>query len=815
MKEYIKIAVFLIGVMIAVSCVDNDPDSCKGGSVVDENGEMTREFILQLPSPVKNVSTYASMTEEDENRIDDLVLLAFKIEGSNETFAYQAKATAIEDIGSGSDTKKVTVKLKVSDDYYRFVFLANVTSEIEEQLGDIASVGEKDLVLQRLTQTCEEEKQWDDTDCFPMWGESEPWQIKEDGNTDKNVKMIRAVSRIDVVSTTNNFKVVGAHLYQFHRKGYVVPHPDNINSDKTSHTATIPAEPLMVGKSLPYSAENDEIVQTIYTYESYKNSVHLEKTCLVVGGIYYPADYKDGDPEPAVSWYRIDFVDTEEKDIHLLRNHCYILRIRSVAGEGYTDPDEAYEAKPFNIIVDILEWDQGDIRDIEFNGQYFLGVSESEIYMPKPADSTSVIITTDYPGEWIETYESTDIEGKAWLTPHPETGHFTGIKQKDRLIFNLTENNDGAMRTGKIHLRAGVLRHTTHVYQDIDDDPGEVVWLDDKGEANCYILSPSGNGIRIPVSQANKDGVERIGDNDVVVAEVLWTDTPYPVGNSECVIRSVDISGTGKNALLEVVANKVWGNAVVAVKVNNKIRWSWHIWVLEYQPEETAINYNKGGYDITIMDRNLGALSTGTKDPKSLGLTYQWGRKDPFPGLAGFNTSEGFPIYDKNGVLTQITFTSVSSNNMLENSIEEPMIYIRGGGTYNDWIGTQWGDLRDDLWQKTGNDVSPYDPCPAGWTMDIERNFWDSMNYDFDFTMESGDYGYTYQLGYWPSAGYRETTGEFNTSEVGTVGYYWIGQTNGGDANAIKIGPGAASKIQIGNPTSRSKGMSIRCILDK
>ncbi|MCD8042755.1 MAG: fimbrial protein [Tannerellaceae bacterium] len=816
MKEYLKIAVFLVGVMIAVSCVDNDPDSCKGGGVVDENGEMTREFILQLPSPVRNVSTYASMTEEDENRIDDLVLLAFKIEGSNETFAYQAKATAIEDIDSSSDTKKVTVKLKVSDDYYRFVFLANVTNEIEEQLGDIASVGEKDLVLQRLTQTCEENKQWNDTDCFPMWGESEPWQIKEDDNDDKNVKMIRAVSRIDIVSTTNDFKVVSAYLYQFHRKGHVVPHPDNINSDRTSHTATVPEEPLMVKKSLPYSAENDEIVQTIYTYESYKNSVHLEKTCVVVGGVYYPEDYKEGDPEPAVSWYRIDFVDEDDKDIHLLRNHCYTLRIRSVAGEGYTDPDEAYEAKPFNIIVDVLEWDQGYIRDIVFNGQYFLGVSESVIYMPKPAADTSIIVTTDYPGGWTPTYESSDKNGDDWLIH--VSGAFTGEKEPDKLVFHLTSNEDGVIRTGKIHLKAGVLKHTITVHQDIEDDLGDVIWLDDKGEANCYILSPSGNGIRIPVTQANKDGVERIKDGDELTAEVLWTDTPYAVGHDNCVIRSVGVSGSGKDGLIEVIANGIWGNAVVAVKVNNIIRWSWHIWVLEYQPEKTAIDFKQGNYDITFMDRNVGALSADRGEPLSMGFLYQWGRKDPFPGLDGFHTSNPAATkrYDKNGLLiTEPTPIQCNQPSMLEVSIEQPMVHIIGSSTYGDWFGNEWNSGEDNLWKMSGNEVSPYDPCPAGWTMDIAINFWQDMSSSLNFVYSAADKGaYSAAIGFWPAGGYINNEGTFNTSELGETGYYWTGEPNWGRSYALKVG-NIGGGADVGQNPDRCRGLSVRCRQNK
>ena len=39
----------------------------------------------------------------------------------------------------------------------------------------------------------------------------------------------------------------------------------------------------------------------------------------------------------------------------------------------------------------------------------------------------------------------------------------------------------------------------------------------------------------------------------------------------------------------------------------------------------TYVNSN-----IVLMDRNIGALSATLGDPLSMGLLYQWGRKDPF-----------------------------------------------------------------------------------------------------------------------------------------------------------------------------------------
>ena len=83
------------------------------------------------------------------------------------------------------------------------------------------------------------------------------------------------------------------------------------------------------------------------------------------------------------------------------------------------------------------------------------------------------------------------------------------------------------------------------------------------------------------------------------------------------------------NSQIITVNAKKNGNAVVAVKKDGKILWSWHIWACEgYNPDATAQKYNNNAG--VVMDRNLGATSATPGKPQTIGLLYQWGRKDPF-----------------------------------------------------------------------------------------------------------------------------------------------------------------------------------------
>ncbi|MGG5209011.1 T9SS type A sorting domain-containing protein [Chryseobacterium sp. MIQD13] len=107
-------------------------------------------------------------------------------------------------------------------------------------------------------------------------------------------------------------------------------------------------------------------------------------------------------------------------------------------------------------------------------------------------------------------------------------------------------------------------------------------------------------------------------------------------------IKSVSLEGTGENAKIKVLVNKLKeGNAVVSYKVDNKIYWTWHVWVTDDPTDGSTYHQgfekDKEGNLVTDwkwMDRNLGATNaklTGNGWDKTKGLQYQWGRKDPFP----------------------------------------------------------------------------------------------------------------------------------------------------------------------------------------
>ncbi|VEH22941.1 Uncharacterised protein [Chryseobacterium nakagawai] len=191
---------------------------------------------------------------------------------------------------------------------------------------------------------------------------------------------------------------------------------------------------------------------------------------------------------------------------------------------------------------------------------------------------------------------------------------------------------------------------------------------------NSYFFDPAQNneGLYVPVKKAyamwQQDKI--LGGSGVptgqATADVLWEDNPGLVKSGAEYL--LEIVGSGENAKIKVPINKSKeGNAVVALKINGEIFWSWHIWVTD-TPENgstyksfTGVSRQRNNGIVELipdsewgwMDRNLGAVGssiTATEWNKNGGLLYQWGRKDPIPPLA----LKGDDFYEVSGSIGRV-----------------------------------------------------------------------------------------------------------------------------------------------------------------
>lgn len=285
--------------------------------------------------------------------------------------------------------------------------------------------------------------------------------------------------------------------------------------------------------------------------------------------------------------------------------------------------------------------------------------------------------------------------------------------------FSLTiVTEEGLMiRTGKnpidlerSHLKpTGVLEYVETVEVD----------LSESGNANCFIVPEPG----FYSFDATVIGNGEYGFLDDVAFHVSTPDiSPNSVElvweDRNGLIRDIKLNPTKDRVMF--TATGVEGNALVAVKdASDTILWSWHLWITD-KPKEQVYQNKIGTY--TMLDRNIGAISAErSKWRESVGVMYQWGRKDPF-SITENNVGDHYG-YKKN-------YSTEEGRVELSQTIKHPSVFYC---KYPSWT-SQFNSL---LWAPDQKTI--YDPCPVGYRVP-PRNAFRSFTTNGESTWGGIDY---------------------------------------------------------------------------
>ena len=328
--------------------------------------------------------------------------------------------------------------------------------------------------------------------------------------------------------------------------------------------------------------------------------------------------------------------------------------------------------------------------------------------------------------------------------------------------------------------------------------------LSASGTANSYIVTAPGK-YKIELVKGNSS--ESVGE--VNGQELLWeTYNTDETVTANSVIAALDRhidGGTGDRYLVfETPATLKPGNALIAAKdASDNILWSWHIWI-----PETTISYSTYGdiYTSAIMDRNLGALvatdaANTEADPRSYGMYYQWGRKDPF-------------VAPSTALSGTMTYNAAKMN--IAGTIKNPTAYIKtGSDSIKDWN----TDSATDLW---GASKTIYDPCPPGYVVPTRNKstvWWGSAlakNLEFNTTYKWFKAGVDYDplspsyTGYlvFPICGYID---QGSLQKLGTRVYVWSSYCSSADlAYQTAVDSGALSIAE----QRKSRAGNVRCVAE-
>ena len=297
-------------------------------------------------------------------------------------------------------------------------------------------------------------------------------------------------------------------------------------------------------------------------------------------------------------------------------------------------------------------------------------------------------------------------------------------------------------------------------------------------------------------------------------AKVIWEDC-------QNIVTAPAVTGSGADSYLTFTIKKENlqnGNAVVAVtNATGKVMWSWHLWFTpksslkkipvtsdgseyKYMTDNLGWKYTKwtGGLKREVVVKIEQQAETGEKKTATItlkqapgnnvregyGNLYQWGRKDPLPGIntTGFafdNSYVEIPA-DKGDEPANVIKMKTRS---IGHSIQNPGIMLpKVGGGKLSW---QYQQLIN-LWSANNNKYDGsirnnvktiYDPSPVGFKVPDAHAFM-----GFSLTGAVWSNGYTFKVDndkeiYFQAGGARYGTSGALTAN-GTSAIYWTSDAN-------------------------------------
>lgn len=412
-------------------------------------------------------------------------------------------------------------------------------------------------------------------------------------------------------------------------------------------------------------------------------------------------------------------------------------------------------------------------------------------YLQEPSSSVVGPVVADG-----ETVNVVFIPGGANL----KGGFILQLLKDGEAIMGITDKTARNIPVGTVLALGDITDELTEVGDDVDPDLATPI--DGEGNANSYIIFTPGI-YRFKATVGNTAEAITGGARAVILWESCGTSEEMA---ARSVVKAASYDNEGNNMCFQTPDPIKPGNALIALlDKNEKVLWSWHIWI-----PETAITVSNFGYasGCKIMSRNLGALidtqAGAPADPRSFGLLYQWGRKDPFLGVDGA------------GSTTQAKFAGTAmtlheGQMSQEETIAQPTVLASVTG--KDWCTVTdlmyWGD------QEKSGKKTIYDPCPpgyrapgrkrasiyttdgssiAGWKYDAEN-----------FLFQVGN-----PVGTHPIAGYLKYDGTY----VAGTAIFWDTHMDADTPNISYcqlVENGTSKKGQM----ERSLGGSIRCETDE
>lgn len=464
------------------------PEQIGDGGSGRLEGAVTVSIAYDTPALRTPQTRALSVEQESELKLATTRVMVFN---DNGVYQYDAPLTKIDRKDSDKQQGTLTVQIKPGQGL-GIVVLANLT---EAEKVRVVS-GTKADILKSFEYTVKADADFTKTG-LPMWGELAQQTINPDASAVQTIgpiHLLRAVARVDVglnmtpkgntgkdgdfneksqtltsdivdPKTNKSIKVqwslMEVKLYNAAKNGRIAPDAGNYALDggkKPKATkVTQPTTPTKQEAALTYTAKNNLLMRTIYVPET----LNPEPTGASAGSSTTPGakevyssrpylilklSYKQTDGNASgETYFRVDFLKREGEEatakytyLPLLRNYRYKVDIQNIGGLGFDSEKDAMNGPSANIMYNVLVWDESEMSNVKYDGQYMLGVSKNLVTTYKSGSSMHLKVQTSWPKGFT-------IEGlPEGFTMEPTPGAGNTFATTDEVDLTLTPPADWA-----------------------------------------------------------------------------------------------------------------------------------------------------------------------------------------------------------------------------------------------------------------------------------------------------------------------------------------------------------------------------------
>ena len=337
---------------------------------------------------------------------------------------------------------------------------------------------------------------------------------------DSKISLTRQCAKITctVDAAVSDFEITDLHVWHSASKGSIAPakYEESTNENLAETTDLMDdTNPIAGGSAVVVVNETSAGKADIIIKAKYKGTEGFYKVAL-----YYKKD------------------DGKTAQYALVRNHNYIVKVKSVNDAGYATEAEALKAEPENRLKVTVVDDNPEIFDMIACKDYELGVCGTQTVDASSTTAPITLVTNlkedDAKDGKLYKVEISSDDAQPWITGWSQGSKSTTTSPEEgtKFVLNLTlvaNNKSEEPREGRITITSGDLKRTIKIHQEgydfkRADDRQVLIKLKDSDTPFAYFawldsemqgVKPSENKVNNQEKTRNQGLHFSVGDNTI------------------------------------------------------------------------------------------------------------------------------------------------------------------------------------------------------------------------------------------------------------------------------------------------------------